>query len=155
MNTTIRWRSLCLYEDISVIILYSIAVIQLIYLFLFSSLMLFKIKCSYKYNIYNFTDWSCRRHKVLSSAPYMIDSHRSALEAHCGVNIVSRSVGKPTDLVNLELTAMSFAGIRSTTELPVHIGQVGSWQNWSVISSCQLLLPTTSYPNYYVLILVY
>ena len=40
------------------------------------------------------------------------------------------AVGKPTDLVRLELTTMSFAGIYSTTELPVHIGQVGSVTTW-------------------------
>ena len=39
-------------------------------------------------------------------------------------------VGKPTDLVRLELTTMPFAGICSTTELPVHIGQVGSVATW-------------------------
>ena len=39
----------------------------------------------------------------------------------------TRPVGKPTDLVRLELTTMPFAGICSTTELPVHIGQVGSF----------------------------
>ena len=39
---------------------------------------------------------------------------------------VVKPVGKPMDLMRLELTTMSFAGICSTTELPVHIGQVGS-----------------------------
>ena len=39
-------------------------------------------------------------------------------------------VGKPTDLMRLELTTMPFAGICSTTELPVHIGQVGSVATW-------------------------
>ena len=41
-----------------------------------------------------------------------------------------QAVGKPTDLVRLELTTMPFAGICSTTELPVHIGQVGSVATW-------------------------
>ena len=45
--------------------------------------------------------------------------------------VVGRAaVGKPTDLVRLELTTMPFAGICSTTELPVHIGQVGSDATW-------------------------
>ena len=34
---------------------------------------------------------------------------------------LSRPVGKSADLVRLELTIMPFAGIYSTTELPVHI----------------------------------
>ena len=41
-----------------------------------------------------------------------------------------QAVGKPTDLVRLELTTMPFAGICSTTELPVHIGQVDSVATW-------------------------
>ena len=32
-----------------------------------------------------------------------------------------QAVGKPTELVRLELMTMPFAGICSTTELPVHI----------------------------------
>ena len=41
-----------------------------------------------------------------------------------------QAVGKPTDLVRQELTTMPFAGIYSTSELPVHIGQVGSVTTW-------------------------
>ena len=56
-------------------------------------------------------------------------------------NNLTRPVGKPTDLVKLELTTMPFAGICSTTELPVHIGQVG----WL---SCHMVeLEVVSPPN--------
>ena len=35
------------------------------------------------------------------------------------VKLAARPVGKPTDLVRLDLTTMPFTGICSTTELPL------------------------------------
>ena len=42
----------------------------------------------------------------------------------------ARPVGKPTNLVRIELATMLLVDICSTTELPVHIGQVGSVATW-------------------------
>ena len=48
------------------------------------------------------------------------------MEAHGVIGRVARPIRKPTDVVvGPELTTMSLAGICSTTELPVHSGQVG------------------------------
>ena len=44
----------------------------------------------------------------------------SVLSSQRCVGRVARPAGKPTDLERLELKTMSFAGICSTTELPVH-----------------------------------